>query len=169
MKIRISETEKGKRKNIVSFFAVLVLIVAVTFVVTVSAVEGPRTIYVDDDRVDYPAAGFFSANGFWDAVNYANNASNNVSTIIVYPGIYTPPCTNCFPMHLSITRPMTIQGIGYPVIDGMGFLQNAATGSRCCGYSLIQIWAPNVTIQGFEFRNIARFVMVSGRAPRGGR
>lgn len=162
MKLDIEKTKlkNGKRGNI-CIFTILVTLMLVVMLAPISA--SARTIYVDDDRVQYPSADYNGSSGLWAAVDYANNASNNVSTIIVYPGNYTPCTIPCNPASLDITRSMTIQGIGYPVIDGLGFLQNAAVGSRCCGYSLIIIWAPDVTIKGFKFIGIQKYVYTRSR------
>ena len=54
----------------------------------------PRTWYVDDDRVDYPAADFTKIQ---DAVNAASAGD----TIIVYPGTYTE--------NVDVTKAVTIQ------------------------------------------------------------
>jgi len=73
--------------------------------VTPPAVYATSVIYVDDDKKDYPAAEYTS-------IQAAVNKAASGSTIIVYPGIYSEA--------LTITKPLKIEGVGYPLITPLG-------------------------------------------------
>jgi parallel beta-helix repeat protein len=64
-----------------------------------------KTIYVDDDKQDYPDADY-------EIIQHAIHAASPGDTIIVYPGTYKE--------QVDVNRKLSLKGIDYPVIDGFG-------------------------------------------------
>ncbi len=149
--------KNGKRSNI-CIFTILAAFMLVVVSAPVSA--SARTIYVDDDRVQYPSADYTGFSGLWDAVNNASAGD----TVMVYPGIYKPPFSVIFiDWVLHVNRPMTIMGVNRPKIDANGFNDILGRTYKPAGvyyYSpiangLISIESHDVNINGFEFNNFS--------------
>jgi parallel beta-helix repeat protein len=64
-----------------------------------------KTIYVDDDKQDYPDADY-------EKIQHAIHHASPGDTIIVYPGTYEE--------QVDVNRKLTLKGIDHPVVDGLG-------------------------------------------------
>lgn len=161
MKIEKPKTKDGKR-SIIGIFAILAAFMLVIMFASIPA--GARTIYVDDDRMQYPSADYTGSSGLWDAVNNANAGD----TVKVYSGRYMPlkpPFSIGFTdWVLHVNRPMTIMGVNRPVVDANGFngiLGRTSPPTTGLNYyssvanGLIGIESTDVNINGFEFNNFS--------------
>ena len=88
-----------------------------------------KTIYVDDDRQDYPKAEYRKIQ---NATHYASPGD----TIVVYPGTYEE--------QVDVNRKLTLKGIDYPIVDGLG-----------SGHT-ITMSAGGCVLDGFEVTNSAK-------------
>lgn len=161
MRIKKPATKDGER-SIIGFFAIpttFMLIIVLAFLPA-----SARTIYVDNDRMQYPSADYTGSSGLWDAVNNANAGD----TVKVYSGTYLPPkppfSVGFTDWVLHVNRPMTIMGVNRPVIDANGFngvLGRTSPPTTGLNYyssiadGLISIESPDVNINGFEFNNFS--------------
>ena len=64
-----------------------------------------KTIYVDDDKQDYPDANYTK-------IQHAIYHASPGDTIIVYPGTYKE--------QVDVNKKLTLKGIDFPVVDGLG-------------------------------------------------
>ncbi len=163
MKIGIEKPNpKGGKRSFIGIFAILVTFMLV--VVFASIPASARTIYVDDDRIQYPSADYSGSSGLWDAVNNANAGD----TVNVYSGRYMPlkpPFSVGFTdWVLHVNRPMTIMGVNRPIVDANGFngvLGRTSPPTTGLNYyssvasGLISIESTDVNINGFEFNNLS--------------
>lgn len=150
-------TKNGKRSNI-CIFTIIVAFMLLIVLAPISA--SARTIYVDDDRVQYPSADYTGSSGLWDAVNNASSGD----TVMVYPGIYKPPFGASFTdWVLHVNRSMIIRGVNRPRIDANGFNDILGRTYKRAGLyyygpianGLISLESYDVNINGFEFNNFS--------------
>ncbi len=150
-------TKNGKRSNI-CIFTILVAFMLLVVLAPISA--SARTIYVDDDRGQYPSADYTGSSGLWDAVNNAGAGD----TVMVYPGRYKPPFSISFTNWvLHVNKSITLMGVNRPKIDANGFngiLGRTYPPAGLNYYSpmangLISIESPDVYISGLEVDNFS--------------
>ena len=165
---------KGGKRSFIGIFAILA---AFTLVVGFALIPASaRTIYVDDDRIQYPSADYSGELGVWNAVNNASAGD----TVYVYPGTYKPPYNvNYANWSLIINKPLSIIGIDRPVIDANGYIgalkdlpvintRITHGGSSNPGYyalGLIRVGSSNVNIKGFKFTNFSSIRGAAHTAP----